>query len=41
LNYLSPKLEPGQHRLTVRVTGEKNAASGWTAVSIDRAEVWP
>jgi GH43 family beta-xylosidase len=41
LNYLSPKLQPGQHKLTVRVTGEKNPASGWTAISIDRAEVWP
>lgn len=40
LNYLSPELEPGRHTLTVRVTGEKNPDSGWTAVSIDRAEVW-
>lgn len=40
-NYLSPKLDPGKHTLTVRVTGEKNPASGSTYVSIDRAEVWP
>lgn len=40
LNYLSPRLAYGNHTLRVRVTGEKNAASSGTFVSIDRAEVW-
>lgn len=41
LNYLSPKLAAGGHTLRVRVTGTKNGSASWTAVSIDRADVWP
>lgn len=40
VQYLSPKLAHGRHTVKVRVTGEKNAASNGTVVSIDRAEVW-
>ncbi|MEV0779773.1 glycoside hydrolase family 43 protein [Streptomyces sp. NPDC050433] len=41
LQYISPKLAPGSHTLTVRVTGEKNPASGAAIISVDRAEVYP
>ncbi|GAA3635159.1 family 43 glycosylhydrolase [Kineosporia mesophila] len=40
MNYLSPKLGSGTHTVKVRVTGDKNAASAGTTISIDRAEVW-
>ncbi|HEX4812451.1 MAG TPA: glycoside hydrolase family 43 protein [Nonomuraea sp.] len=40
LNYLSPVLPYGTHTLRVRVTGEKNAASGSTIISMDRIEVF-
>lgn len=40
LNYLSPKLAYGTHTVRVRVTGNKNAASNGTVISIDRAEIW-
>jgi hypothetical protein len=38
--YLSPQLPTGQHILRLRVTGERNAASTGTTVSIDRAEIY-
>lgn len=37
----SEELCPGQHELTIRVTGEKNAESKDHFVSIDRVEVQP
>ncbi|MFB4264160.1 glycoside hydrolase family 43 protein [Nonomuraea sp. GTA35] len=40
LNYLSPVLPRGQHTLRVRVTGERNPASGSTVISMDRIEVF-
>ncbi|MBA2681263.1 MAG: glycoside hydrolase family 43 protein [Ktedonobacteraceae bacterium] len=40
LHYVSPVLSSGDHTLTVRVTGDKNPASGSTYVSIDRAEIY-
>lgn len=39
LNYLSPRVTYGKHVLKVRVTGQKNANSTGTAVSLDRAEI--
>lgn len=41
MNYRTPKLPPGEHTVTVRVTGEKNPRSSSAVISIDRAEVWP
>lgn len=41
MNYRTPELPPGDHTVTVRVTGERNPNSGSTVISIDRAEVWP
>jgi hypothetical protein len=42
LFYSSPPLcPPGRHVLRLRVTGDKNASSGDTFISIDRAEVVP
>ncbi|MGW7520210.1 family 43 glycosylhydrolase [Streptomyces sp. NPDC054796] len=41
LQYLSPKLPPGNHTLRVRVTGERSPQSGAAFVSVDRAEVYP
>ncbi|AXK32490.1 hydrolase [Streptomyces armeniacus] len=41
LQWVSPRLEPGEHTVTVRVTGEKNPESGAAFVSVDRAEVYP
>lgn len=40
VNYVSPKLAAGTHTVRVRVTGDKNAASTGTVVSLDRAEIW-
>jgi hypothetical protein len=40
VQYLSARLTPGQHTLRVRVTGEHNAQSTASFVSIDRAEVY-
>jgi GH43 family beta-xylosidase len=40
LNYLSPALTRGPHTLRVRVTGERNAASSSTVISMDRIEVY-
>ncbi|MVA74513.1 family 43 glycosylhydrolase [Auraticoccus sp. F435] len=39
-HWTSRLLPPGEHTVTVRVTGRKNPASGGTVVSLDRAEVW-
>ena len=41
LNYLSPKLDSGEHTLTIRVTGEHNPDSSSAVISMDRIEVWP
>ncbi|MEV0849747.1 glycoside hydrolase family 43 protein [Streptomyces sp. NPDC049954] len=38
--YLSPELPYGRHTLRVRVTGEHNAESTGSFVSVDRAEVY-
>jgi GH43 family beta-xylosidase len=40
LVYVSPHVAAGSHTLRVRVTGDKNASSAATYVSIDRAEVY-
>lgn len=40
LTYMSPHLAFGDHKLRVRVTGNKRAESTGVAVSIDRAEVF-
>ncbi|MFL4908355.1 family 43 glycosylhydrolase [Streptomyces sp. MMS24-I2-30] len=40
LQYLSPRLPAGRHTLRIRVTGEHNASSGASFVSVDRAEVY-
>jgi hypothetical protein len=40
LNYVSPTLPAGPHTLKVRVTGDKNAASTSTVISLDRIEVY-
>lgn len=40
LVYTSPELSFGPHTLVLRATGEKNAASGGTSISFDRAEVY-
>ncbi|MDT0407084.1 hydrolase, partial [Streptomyces sp. DSM 41635] len=40
VQYLSPKLASGRHTLRVRVTGEHNASSQGSFVSVDRAEVY-
>ncbi|MBP8537420.1 family 43 glycosylhydrolase [Streptomyces sp. MK37H] len=40
LQYLSPRLPSGRHTLRIRVTGEHNAQSGASFVSVDRAEVY-
>jgi GH43 family beta-xylosidase len=40
VNFITPRLSNGPHTVRVRVTGEKNAASNNTFISIDRAEVW-
>ncbi|MFJ2197926.1 glycoside hydrolase family 43 protein [Streptomyces violaceusniger] len=40
LQYLSPRLPYGRHTLRIRVTGEHNAQSGASFVSVDRAEVY-
>lgn len=40
LLYLSPALTPGPHTLKLRVTGDKNPASGSTVISLDRIEVF-
>ncbi len=40
LHYVSPVLSPGNHTLTIRVTGDKNPSSGSTYLSIDRAEIY-
>ncbi|BBC91450.1 hypothetical protein BJ996_007019 [Streptomyces phaeogriseichromatogenes] len=39
LQFLSPRLPHGRHTLRVRVTGEHDAQSGASFVSVDRAEV--
>ncbi|RCK68824.1 hydrolase [Desertihabitans brevis] len=38
--WTSRRLPPGEHTVTVRVTGERNPRSSGAVVSIDRAEVW-
>ncbi|HET9987650.1 MAG TPA: family 43 glycosylhydrolase, partial [Kofleriaceae bacterium] len=40
VTYTSPRLPYGPHVVTVRVTGQKSAASSGFAVSIDRAEIY-
>ncbi|MFF5406726.1 family 43 glycosylhydrolase [Streptomyces misionensis] len=40
LQFLSPRLPYGRHTLRVRVTGEHDAQSGASFVSVDRAEVY-
>ncbi|GAA0578466.1 family 43 glycosylhydrolase [Kribbella sandramycini] len=40
LTYLSPTLAPGPHTIRIRVTGDKNAASSNTVISLDRIEVY-
>ncbi|GCE28573.1 hydrolase [Dictyobacter alpinus] len=40
LHYVSPVLNQGDHTMTIRVTGDKNPASGSTYISIDRAEIY-
>jgi hypothetical protein len=40
LIYLSPKLEDGEHTLTITVTGDGPAGATDTYVTIDRAEVY-
>ncbi|MGS2586183.1 glycoside hydrolase family 43 protein [Streptomyces hebeiensis] len=40
LQYLSPRLPFGKHTLRIRVTGERNAQSSASFVSVDRAEVY-
>lgn len=40
INYVSPHVTSGPHVVTVRVTGQKSAASSGIAISIDRAEVY-
>ncbi|QNE19458.1 family 43 glycosylhydrolase [Kribbella qitaiheensis] len=40
LRYISPTLPAGPHTLKVRVTGDKNAASSGTIISLDRIEVY-
>ncbi|GAB2891136.1 family 43 glycosylhydrolase [Streptomyces mayteni] len=40
LQYLSPRLSDGRHTLRIRVTGERNADSSASFVSVDRAEVY-
>ncbi|WP_328868863.1 glycoside hydrolase family 43 protein [Streptomyces sp. NBC_00287] len=40
LQYVSPKLPYGTHTLRIRVTGERNAQSQASFVSVDRAEVY-
>jgi GH43 family beta-xylosidase len=40
LQYVSPPLPAGPHTLRVTVTGQHDASSGASFVSIDRAEVW-
>ncbi|MFE6451067.1 glycoside hydrolase family 43 protein [Nocardiopsis dassonvillei] len=39
--YLSPELGPGEHTLTVTVTGDGPAESSDAIVTVDRAEVYP
>ena len=39
LTYLSPRVAYGEHQLRIRVTGQKNATSTGTAISLDRVEV--
>lgn len=41
LLYASPALPPGDHVLSVRVTGEKNAAARNVVVPADRADILP
>jgi GH43 family beta-xylosidase len=40
LRYISPTLPAVPHTLKVRVTGDKNPASGSTVISLDRIEVY-
>lgn len=40
VQYLSPRLAPGQHTLQVRVVGAHNGSSSASFVSVDRAEVY-
>ncbi len=40
LAYLSPELPPGTHTLRIRVTGQRNPASGGITIGVDRAEVF-
>jgi len=39
--WTSPLLAPGDHTLTVRVTGTKNISSTGSAIAIDRADILP
>lgn len=38
--YVSPKVAPGTHTLSIRVTGTKSAASSGVAIGIDRADIF-